>query len=232
MHFKGFSWLNIATILVLVFLHIPFFFVLLYAFNIEEAAFTFPPPGLTTKWFAEAWQRQDLWQALSLSVRVALTATAIAMILGTLLALAISRSRFFGKEAICFLVILPIALHGIITGIALRSALNLMGLPFSFWTIVIGHATFCVVLVYNNAIARLRRTAHSQLEASMDLGADSFQTFRYIVLPHLATALVSGAMLALPFPLMKLSSPPLPLGNSAPFLFGCSINLQGRGIDR
>ena len=116
--------------------------------------------------------------------------------LGTLAALAVHRSRFFGREAISFLLLLPIALPGIVTGIALRSAMSLGGLPFSFWTIVIGHATFCVVTVYNNVLARFRRTASSQIEASMDLGATSFQTFRYIVLPNIATALLAGGMLA------------------------------------
>jgi len=117
-------------------------------------------------------------------------------VLGTLAAAAIWRSRFFGREAISLLIILPIALPGIITGISLRAAYNLAGIPFSFWTIVIGHATFCVVVVYNNVLARFRRTGYSQIEASMDLGANGFQTFRYVVLPSIATALLAGGMLA------------------------------------
>jgi putative spermidine/putrescine transport system permease protein len=133
---------------------------------------------------------------MGLSLRVAAIATLIALGLGTITAAAIYRSRFFGREAISLIVILPIALPGIVTGIALRSAIGLSGLTFSFWTIVIGHATFCVVTVYNNVIARLRRTAHSQIEASMDLGASTFQTFRYIMLPNIATALLAGGMLA------------------------------------
>ena len=123
-------------------------------------------------------------------------ATLVAMILGTLAAAAVARTRFFGREAISLLLILPIALPGIITGISLRSAFNLMEIPFSFWTIVLGHATFCIVVVYNNAVARLRRTSPSLIEASMDLGADGFQTFRYVLLPNLATALLAGGMLA------------------------------------
>lgn len=185
-----------ATVAVLLFLHVPFALIVLYAFNVEEAAFTFPPPGLTTKWFATAWGRADLWQAISLSARAASAATVIALILGTLAALGLSRSRFFGRETISLLIILPIALPGIITGIALRSAMNLMELPFGFWTIVLGHATFTVVLVYNNAVARLRRTSPSLFEASLDLGATTFQTFRHVILPNLATALVAGGMLA------------------------------------
>ncbi|MFO7544155.1 MAG: ABC transporter permease [Trueperaceae bacterium] len=185
-----------ATVAVLLFLHVPFALIVLYAFNVEEAAFTFPPPGLTTRWFAVAWGRADLWQAISLSARAASAATVIALILGTLTALGLSRSRFFGRETISLLIILPIALPGIITGIALRSAMNLMELPFGFWTIVLGHATFTVVLVYNNAVARLRRTSPSLFEASLDLGATTFQTFRHVILPNLATALVAGGMLA------------------------------------
>jgi putative spermidine/putrescine transport system permease protein len=123
-------------------------------------------------------------------------ATAAALVLGTLAALAVHRARFFGREAVSLLLVLPIALPGIVTGIALRSALNLLGLPFSFWTIVVGHATFCVVVVYNNVVARLRRTPGSLVEASLDLGASPFVTFRRVVLPGLATALVAGGMLA------------------------------------
>jgi putative spermidine/putrescine transport system permease protein len=127
---------------------------------------------------------------------VASLSTIVALILGTLCAAAISRSKFFGRETISLLVILPIALPGIITGIALRSAFNLAEIPFSVWTIVLGHATFCVVVVYNNAVARFRRTSASLIDASMDLGADGFQTFRYVILPNLGTALLAGGMLA------------------------------------
>jgi putative spermidine/putrescine transport system permease protein len=170
--------------------------ILLYAFTVEEASFTFPPPGLTLNWFSTTFNRTDFWEALSRSLRVAAAATLIALVLGTLMAAAIYRSRFFGREAISLLVILPVALPGIVTGIALRSAINLGGVEFSELTIVAGHATFCIVTVYNNVIARLRRTAHSQLEASMDLGASTFQTFRYVILPNIATALLAGGMLA------------------------------------
>ncbi|MGH2520912.1 MAG: ABC transporter permease [Anaerolineales bacterium] len=178
------------------FLHVPFAIILLYTFTTDEAAFTFPPPGLTLQWFGVAWGREDFWQALGLSLRVAAVATGAALVLGTLAAAAVYRSKFFGREAISFLLILPIALPGIVTGIALRSALGLMDIPFTFWTIVIGHATFCVVVVYNNVLARFRRTAWSLVEASMDLGANGFQTFRHVVLPNLATALLAGGMLA------------------------------------
>ena len=188
--------ITLMALAVLLFLHIPFFVVMLYAFTTDEAAFTFPPPGLTTKWFGVAWERADLWEALWLSVRVAALATVIALVLGTLAAAAVWRSRFFGREAISFLLILPLALPGIVTGIALRSSMGLLDFKFSFWTILIGHATFCVVVVYNNVLARFRRTGRSQIEASMDLGADGFQTFRYVILPNLGTALLAGGMLA------------------------------------
>jgi putative spermidine/putrescine transport system permease protein len=189
--------LRLATIAAILFLHFPIGLIVLYAFTTQESAFKFPPPGLTTEWFRVALEeRPDLWRALSLSLQVAIVATLIAVVLGSLTALAIYRSRFFGKETISFLVILPIALPGIVSGIALRSAIGLAELPFSYWTIVIGHATFCVVVVYNNVIARLRRSGWSQIEASMDLGATSFQTFRHIMLPNLGSALLAGAMLA------------------------------------
>ncbi|WP_299131048.1 ABC transporter permease [uncultured Amaricoccus sp.] len=180
----------------LVFLLAPLALIFLYAFTTDERSYTFPPPGLTTKWFAVAWGRQDVWNALGLSVRVAALATGLALILGTLCAAAMVRTRFFGREAISLLMILPIALPGIITGISLRSAFSLMDIPFSTWTIVLGHATFCIVVVYNNAVARLRRLSGSLVEASADLGANAFQTFRHIILPNLGSALLAGGMLA------------------------------------
>ncbi len=188
--------LKAAVAAVLLFLHLPFGIILLYAFTTEDASFRFPPPGLTLDWLGVAWNRPDIWAALGLSLRIAALATAAALVLGTLAAAAVHRTRFFGREAVSFLLLLPIALPGIVTGIALRSAMSLMEIPFSLWTIVIGHATFCVVVVYNNVLARLRRTPASQTEVSMDLGATGFQTFRHVLLPNLATALVAGGMLA------------------------------------
>ncbi len=131
-----------------------------------------------------------------LTLRVAVLATIVALILGTLAAAAVYRFNFFGKEAISFILILPLALPGIVTGIAMRSAISLLHIPFSFWTIIIGHATFCVVVVYNNVIARFRRSSNSVIEASMDLGANSFQTFWHVVLPNMSSALLAGAILA------------------------------------
>ena len=178
------------------FLHVPLLLIIVYAFSTEDKSYIFPPPGLTTKWFAVALERDDVWRAIRLSVQVACWATAIAIVLGTLAAAALARAKFFGRDFVSVLLILPIALPGIITGIALRSAYHTLDIPFSFWTIVIGHATFCVVVVYNNAVARLRRTSPSLLEASMDLGANMFQTLRYIVLPQLGSALLAGGLLA------------------------------------
>jgi len=188
--------LALAAFGVLLFLHAPIWLIFLYAFTTDQTTYSFPPPGLTTQWLGLAAGRSDLWQALGLSVRVALMATAIAMLLGTLAAAAVYRSKFFGREAVSFLLLLPLALPGIVTGIALRSVMNLADIQFSYWTIVVGHATFCVVVVYNNVLARFRRMGRSQIEASMDLGANFFQTFRHIILPHLATALLAGGMLA------------------------------------
>lgn len=188
--------LRLAAIGGLVFLHFPIVVIFLYAFTIEENAFTFPPPGLTTQWFGAILERPDFWRALSLSIQVALVATVIAIVLGTLIALATYRRKFFGSEALSLLIILPIALPGIVSGIALRSSISVLDIDFSVWTIIIGHATFCIVTVYNNVVARLRRTSNSLLEASMDLGATNWQTFRYVVLPNIATALLAGGMLA------------------------------------
>lgn len=189
-------FLKLAAFGGLLFLHVPLLLIFLYAFTTEEKSYQFPPPGLTLKWFSVVWGRQDIWDAMWLSVKVASIATLIALVLGTCAAAAVSRARFFGRDYLSLLFILPIALPGIITGISLRSAFSMMDIPFSTWTIVLGHATFCIVVVYNNALARFRRTSGSMIEASMDLGADGFQTFRHVVLPQIGSALLAGGMLA------------------------------------
>jgi len=191
------SWfLTLSAIAGLLFLHIPLLLIFLYSFTTDESAYTFPPPGLTLKWFPQAISNTAMQEALFLTLRVAVLATLVALVLGTLAAAAVYRFNFFGKEAISFMLILPLALPGIVTGIAMRSAISLLHVPFTFWTIVIGHATFCVVVVYNNVIARFRRSSNSVIEASMDLGANSFQTFWHVVLPNMSTALLAGAILA------------------------------------
>jgi len=188
--------LKVAAGAGLLFIYVPLVFIVLYAFTSDDRSFQFPIPGFTLKWFGVAWGRQDIFNALKLSVAIAVLATTLALLLGTLAAGALARSRFFGREAISLLFVLPIALPGIVTGISLRAAFDLANIPFSFWTIVLGHATFCIVVVFNNAVARFRRLSPSLVEASMDLGADAFQTFRRVVLPNIATALLAGGMLA------------------------------------
>lgn len=188
--------LRAAAIAGLMFLHLPILLIFLYAFTSEERSYAFPPPGLTTKWFAVAWNRADIWPPLYLSLQVAAISTLLALILGTLVSAAMARSRFFGRDQLSLLIILPIALPGVITGISLRSAFATMHIDFSTFTIILGHATFCIVIVYNNAVARFRRLSGGILEASADLGANAFQTFRHILLPNLGSALLAGGMLA------------------------------------
>jgi putative spermidine/putrescine transport system permease protein len=188
--------LKLAALGGLLFLHLPIVLIFLYAFTTEERTYQFPPPGLTLDWFAVAWNREDIWPPLYLSLKVAAISTLLAMVLGTLVAAAMARASFFGRDQISLLILLPIALPGVITGMSLRSAFGIMDIPFSTWTIVLGHATFCIVIVYNNAVARMRRLSGGILEASADLGANSFQTFRYILLPNLGSALLAGGMLA------------------------------------
>ncbi len=188
--------LKLAALGGLLFLHLPILLIFLYAFTTEERTYAFPPPGLTTEWFAVAWNREDIWPPLYLSLKVAAISTLLSMILGTLVAAAMARARFFGRDQISLLILLPIALPGVITGMSLRSAFGIMDIPFSTWTIVLGHATFCIVIVYNNAVARMRRLSGGIMEASADLGANSFQTFRYVLLPNLGSALLAGGMLA------------------------------------
>ena len=196
MHSERAPLTRIAAFAGLAFLHFPVLIIVLYAFTTEDRTYQFPPPGLTLKWFSAAFARDDIWAALRLSLQVASVATLLALLLGTLAAFAMARARFRGKDRITLLVVLPIALPGIITGIALLAAMRTAGLDAGFWTIVMGHATFCIVIVYNNVVARLRRLPTSWVEASMDLGASGLQTFRYVLLPQIATALLAGGMLA------------------------------------
>jgi putative spermidine/putrescine transport system permease protein len=191
------SWLTrVGAFAGVAFMHIPVLLIILYAFTTEGRTYQFPPPGLTFHWFEAAFARSDIWPALRLSLAVAACATMLAIILGTLAAFALARSTFRGKDALTVMFVLPIALPGIVTGIALLAAMRLGGIEPSFFTIVAGHATFCLVIVYNNVVARLRRLPSNWVEASMDLGADATQTFRYVLMPQVATALLAGGMLA------------------------------------
>jgi len=187
--------LRVAVGLGLAFIYIPLLVLGLYAFNASKIL-EWPPPGLTFEWFPKAIEstaRDALWT----SIKVALVATMIALVLGTLASLAVSRHRFFGRETISFLVVLPIALPGIVTGVALNNTFTqVFGIDLSLFTVIVAHATFCIVVVYNNVIARLRRMSTSFEEASADLGAHTWQTFRYVTLPNMRSALGAGGLLA------------------------------------
>jgi putative spermidine/putrescine transport system permease protein len=189
-------WLvRIGSGITLLFLYVPLFIVVIYAFN-GSIGQKWPIEDLTTRWFGVTWHNGQVRTALTNSLIVGALATLIALVLGSAAAFAVHRFSFFGRGAISFVLVLPIALPGIVTAIALNSAINTFRIPFSLYTIVIGHATFCIVVVYNNVIARLRRTPTSLVEASMDLGADGWQTFRYVTWPAIRTAIVAGALLA------------------------------------
>jgi len=191
--------LRAGTVLTMAFLYLPLLVIALYAFN-SRRTLKWPIPGLTFDWFTRAFENPGVREALWTSVKAATGATAIALLLGTLAALAVSRYRFFGRETISFIVILPIALPGIVTGMALnatfREVLSPFGLGLGLFTVIVGHATFCIVVIYNNVIARLRRTSGSFEEASADLGADTWTTFRLVTLPALRSAIVAAALLA------------------------------------
>jgi putative spermidine/putrescine transport system permease protein len=187
--------LRVWAVLVMLFLYIPIGVIFLYAFN-PSVLQSWPITGLSTRWFNPVFNDSEIRAAFELSLKAAFLSSAIAILLGSAAAFAVARFRFFGRESVSLLLVLPIALPGVVTGIALNSFIQISGIPFSLWTIVIGHGTFCIVVVYNNVIARLRRMQRSLEEASMDLGADGWQTFRYVLLPHLSTALVAGGLLA------------------------------------
>ena len=187
--------LRVWVVLVLAFLFIPIVLIVLYSFNRSNIE-SWPIAGFSLHWYSVAFHDPQVRSAFLLSVRVGLFATVLALLLGSAVAYALHQFRFFGREAISFLLVLPLALPGIITGIALNSFFSFTGIQFGTVTIVIGHTTFCIVVVYNNLIARLRRTSGSLAEASSDLGARGWQTLRLVMLPLTATALVSGALLA------------------------------------
>ncbi len=191
--------LRVATGLTLAFIYLPLAVITLYAFN-DRTNQAWPIQGLTFKWFGKALDNPGARDALLTSLKAGLGATVLALLLGSLAAFAVQRYRFFGRETISFLVILPIALPGIVTGMALNATFRTVFEPFGvglgLFTVIVGHATFCIVVVYNNVVARLRRLSRSIEEASMDLGADTWQTFRYITLPSIRTALLAGALLA------------------------------------
>src|SRR5215208_7553554 len=191
--------LQALTGLTLAFIYVPLAVILLYAFN-ERRTQTWPIPGLTLEWFGKAFDNPGVRDALWTSVKAGLGATAIAIVLGSLAAMAVARYRFFGREAVSFLVLLPIALPGIVTGMALnatfREVLEPFGVQLGLFTVIVGHATFCIVVVYNNAVARLRRMSSSFEEASADLGASTWQTFRLVTFPAMRSALLAGGLLA------------------------------------
>jgi len=187
--------LALFTVLGFVFLYTPLVIVLVLSFNTSRT-FTWPPEGFTLDWWEAAAHNEGARDALWTSIRVALGATAVALVLGTLASFAVARFSFFGRETISFLVILPIALPGIVTGIALNRAFSSIGFSLGYMTVVIAHATFCIVVVYNNVIARLRRLHPNVEEASADLGADTWQTLRHITFPMVRTALLAGGLLA------------------------------------
>jgi putative spermidine/putrescine transport system permease protein len=188
--------LRIAVGLGLAFIYIPLIVIVIYAFNASNVL-EWPPPGLTLDWFPKAVEDEAAREAFVTTLKAGAAATAIAMVLGTLASLAVARHSFFGRETVSFLVILPIALPGIATGVALNNTFTqVLGVELSLFTVIVGHATFCIVVVYNNAVARLRRSSASFEEASADLGAHTWQTFRFVTLPQMRTALAAGALLA------------------------------------
>jgi putative spermidine/putrescine transport system permease protein len=194
---NGTRWaLRIGTAITLAFIYVPLFVIALYAFN-ESKSQTWPIEGFTLEWWDKAIHNPGVRDALWTSLKAGLGATAIAIVLGTLAAMAVSRHRFFGRDVISFLVILPIALPGIVTGMALNATFTqVLGVELTLFTVIVGHATFCIVVVYNNAVARLRRTGTSLEEAASDLGAGPWRTFREVTFPQMRTALIAGALLA------------------------------------
>ena len=182
--------------LTLAFIYIPLLIIFIYAFSTSRVP-EWPPPGITFEWFGDAINNDGARDAFLLSLKVGALATVVALVLGTLASMAVARYKFFGRETISFLVILPIALPGIVTGVALNATFTeFLDIGLSLFTVVVAHATFCIVVVYNNVVARFRRVSGNLEEASADLGATPWTTFRRVTLPNIQTALVAGGLLA------------------------------------
>jgi putative spermidine/putrescine transport system permease protein len=211
---SGMRWvLRIGSLITLAFIYIPLIVIAIYAFN-ESRSQSWPIDGFTLEWFDRAVNNPGVRDAFWTSIQAALGATALALLLGTLASIAVSRYRFFGRETISFLLILPIALPGIVTGMALNATFTqVLGMDLSLFTVIVGHATFCIVVVFNNAVARLRRSGTSLEEASMDLGANGWRTFRHVTFPTLRTALVAGGLLAFALSLDEIIVTTFTIGN-------------------
>ena len=184
---------------VLLVLWAPLLVIALYAFN-DRRVQSWPIQGLSLTWFGKAAVNPGVRHALLTSLEIALCAAALAIVLGTLLALAVHRFAFFGRTALSFAVVLPIALPGIVTGMALNATFRTevlgLRLELGLLTVIVGHATFCIVILFNNVIARMRRVQGSLEEAAMDLGAGETRAFVDVILPQLRGALLAGALLA------------------------------------
>ena len=192
----GIRWFfRSATALVLAFIYAPLAVVVILSFN-NSTSLAWPPHSFTFKWWTRAFHNQGARDALFNSLKVASGATIVALLLGTMAAMAVHRFKFFGRETVSLLIVLPIALPGIVTGIALNAAFTSAGIEFGLLTLVIAHATFCIVVMYNNVLARMRRLSPNLEEASADLGGDAFQTFRLVTFPLMRSALLAGGLLA------------------------------------
>ncbi|MDQ0613134.1 putative spermidine/putrescine transport system permease protein [Microbacterium sp. W4I4] len=191
--------LGVIVAIILAYMYIPLMLVVLNSFNSTRLA-SWPVTGFSLQWWGRAFTSQPVRDALLNSVLVATGATVIALVLGTLVSFALQRHRFFGQRAVNLLVVLPIALPGIVTGVALNNTYNQIlepiGIQVGFWGMIIAHGTFCIVMVFNNVLARLRRMNPGLEEASKDLGASPWQTFRLVTFPQFRSALVVGAILA------------------------------------
>ena len=209
--------LAVWTVGITLFLLAPIVLIAVYAFNPSNVQ-SWPLPGLSTRWFTSTWNNTEVRQALWLSVRAGLLATSVAILLGSMAAFAVHRFRFFGREAVSLVLVLPLALPGIITGMALNSFITFNGVSFSLLTIVVGHATFCIVTVYNNVLARLRRTPSSLIEASMDLGARGWRSFRLVLLPLILPGIVAGSIFTFSLTLGDFITPTLVGGAGSDFI--------------
>ena len=191
----GTNMLALVTAGVMAFLYLPILVLIVFSFN-DNRITTLPLRGFTLRWYEAFINNADIQEAIVNSLYVATCATAITIVIGTTAAFALDRVDFPGKTVFRRAVLLPISLPGLITGISMLNLFRLMGMNLSLETVILGHATALTAIVLTQVYARLQRFNRRLEEASSDLGARPWQTFLFVTLPNIRSAIIGSALLS------------------------------------
>ncbi len=176
------------------FLYLPIVVLIAYSFS-EGRLMSFPIQGFTLDWYAVLWRDTDMWHSITNSAVVAIMVVPLSLFLGVLAAFALDRFEFIGKVVFERIIMLPLIIPGVITGLSILLVLKKADVPLSLFTVVLGHAVAWMPIVVTQVYARLRRFDRSLEYASMDLGANRFQTFFRVTLPSIRSAIIGSALL-------------------------------------